>query len=89
MKCPPFLGSDTAPPGVVATLDLANTDHLNHLAPEADGWAVEGLLVGVDVGALPDQVGLEGADEAGALEELPTGEGEDGCVEVLLAKKSF
>jgi hypothetical protein len=75
-----FSARNASPPGVVAALDPANTDDLEHLAPEADRRAVEGLFVGVDAGALPDEVGFERADEAGALDDLPAAEGDDGCL---------
>lgn len=74
-----LLARNASPPGVVAALDPANADHLQHLLPEADGRAVEGLFVGVNTGSLPDQVCLERADHSGALEELPAAESDDGC----------
>jgi len=80
-----FLARDASSPGVVAALDPADADDLGHLAPEADGRAVEGLFVGVDAGALPDQVGLERADESGALNEFPSAESDDRCWKDRLA----
>jgi hypothetical protein len=68
-----------ASPRIVATLDPADTDDLDYLAPEADGRAVKGLLVRVDAWAFPDQIGLVGLDELGALEQLPAEEGDEGC----------
>lgn len=74
-----FSSRQTSASRVVATLDPANTHDLDHLAPEADGRAVESLLVGVDARALPDEVGLVGADDAGAFDEFPAEEEDDGC----------
>lgn len=74
------LARNASPPGIVATLDPADADNLNDFAPEADGRAVESLFVGVDAGSLPDQVCLVRADESGALEELPSAEGDDSCL---------
>jgi hypothetical protein len=74
------LARNASPPGIVAALDPADANDLNDFAPEADGRAVESLFVGVDAGSLPDQVCLVRADEAGALEELPSAESDDGCL---------
>jgi hypothetical protein len=82
------LARNASPPGIVAALDPADANDLNNFAPEADGRAVESLFVGVDAGSLPDQVCLVRADEAGALEELPSSEGDGGCEMMLLGNQN-
>lgn len=59
---------NASPSGVVATWDSADANHLAHLTPEADGWAVKGLLVSIDGGALPDQIDLVCALQLGTLQ---------------------
>jgi hypothetical protein len=82
------LARNASPPGIVAALDPADANDLNDFAPEADGRAVESLFVGVDAGSLPDQICLVRADESGALEELPSSEGDGGCEMMLLGTKT-
>jgi hypothetical protein len=79
------LTCNASPSGVVATLDPANADHLAHLTPEADRWAVEGLLVSIDGGTLPNQIDLVGRSELGALQKLPTEESDESCEDKLVA----
>ena len=74
-----ILTCNASPPGVVATLNPANADHLAHLTPEADRRAVEGLLVSIDGGTLPDKIDFVGRSELGALQELPSEEGDECC----------
>nr|POE94531.1 hypothetical protein CFP56_16771 [Quercus suber] len=62
---------------IVPALDLAQAHDLQHLAPEPNRLSVERRLVRVDDGSFPDQIGLGGRDELGALEDLPEGEGHD------------
>ena len=76
---------NASPSGIVSTLDSAYADHLAHLTPEADRWAVECLLVGIDGGTLPDKIDLVGGSELGALQELPTEEGDKRCEIGLVA----
>lgn len=73
------LPTNAASSRIVAALNPANSNDLAHLAPEADGRTVESILVSVDAGTLPDQVGLVWLDELCALDELPSGEGDEGC----------
>jgi hypothetical protein len=70
------LTCNASPSGVVAALNPANADHLAHLTPEADRRAVEGLLVSIDGGTLPDQIDLVWCSELGALQQLPSEEGD-------------
>ena len=74
-----ILTCNASPPGVVATLDSADANHLAHLTPEADRWAVKGLLVSIDGGTLPDQIDLVGRSELGALQQLPAEESDECC----------
>lgn len=50
------------------------TNKLDHLCPEADGWPHESGFVRVDGRALPNEVGLVGLDNLCALYELPDDE---------------
>lgn len=77
------LVGDASPSGIVAALDSADADHLAHLTPEADGRTIEGLLVSIDAGTLPDKIDLVWLPELGALHQLPAEEGNKSCNETL------
>lgn len=56
---------------IVTPLDATNADHLQYFSPEASRWAKEAILVRIDQGTLPDQVGFISLDELGFLDDLP------------------
>lgn len=69
-----LLGHGAIDGGATILLLPLEADQLDHFGPEADGRGEERGLVGVDDGTLPLQIGLQGADEPGALQKLPADE---------------
>lgn len=71
--------NDTGTSTVGTKLLPADTNELQHLPPEAKRLVQESSLVGIDGRALPDQIDLRWLDEAGAVDKLPAGEGDESC----------
>lgn len=61
----------------MSILVTSNTNHLEHLDPEANGGSGDGVLVRINEGSLIDKVDLVGLDHARSLDNLPANEEED------------
>lgn len=60
--------------GIRGSLAASNADEVTHLSPETGRRSGDGVLVGIDQRALPDQVNLMGLQPLSLLDELPSEE---------------